>query len=538
MAGGKETPRQRLIGLMYLVLLALLALQVSDSIMEKFYFLEQSLYNARIETVSRSEARLKSITSQAAERGTEDSKKIAAAAKEVRKETEALLKYIDGLKESVVAETGGREEEHGGLYTGRKTPIPEIMLGPGDSKNGKGYDFKKKLDDWSASIKKYIPKDPKGKPAVEITELALNGNEDPYFMKNSDQNTKDFATLNFDHSSPMVTVMAILEEKANKVSSYEALILSALDPEGQVIKIDKLVPTYAALSQVVAAGMDYEANVFLSAKNEKLKPSVNFNGSNLPIEADGSAKIKFKASGGAYDKDGLVKKSWSAKVGVPLPGGKIEYEEVKGEYFVAKPVLDIKSAAVSALYENCGNELKIGVPSLGANYKPSFTCNAFLQQGASKGDVIVVPANKNDVSIGVSSGGTFIDKVVYKVKSVPLPRIVVRSGGQEVNLKNGIKSSTPSLSVSIVAESGFAEFLPKEANYSISEMYVQIGRGKAAKKSMTLQAGNIKLSDANITDGDRVVIELKKIYRTNYKGEKIEVNLGSQSLYNVSIIDK
>jgi hypothetical protein len=83
----------------------------------------------------------------------------------------------------------------------------------------------------------------------------------------------------------------------------------------------------------------------------------------------------------------------------------------------------------------------------------------------------------NDVSIGVSSGGTFIDKVVYKVKSVPLPRIVVRSGGQEVNLKNGIKSSTPSLSVSIVAEAGFAEFLPKEANYSISEMYVQIGRG-------------------------------------------------------------
>jgi hypothetical protein len=46
MAGGKETPRQKLIGLMYLVLLALLALQVSSAIMEKFKFLDDSLQHA------------------------------------------------------------------------------------------------------------------------------------------------------------------------------------------------------------------------------------------------------------------------------------------------------------------------------------------------------------------------------------------------------------------------------------------------------------------------------------------------------------
>jgi len=43
MAGGKETPRQKLIGLMYLVLLALLALQVSSAILQKFQFLNSSL---------------------------------------------------------------------------------------------------------------------------------------------------------------------------------------------------------------------------------------------------------------------------------------------------------------------------------------------------------------------------------------------------------------------------------------------------------------------------------------------------------------
>jgi hypothetical protein len=36
MAGGKETPRQKMIGMMYLVLTALLALQVSNAVLEKF----------------------------------------------------------------------------------------------------------------------------------------------------------------------------------------------------------------------------------------------------------------------------------------------------------------------------------------------------------------------------------------------------------------------------------------------------------------------------------------------------------------------
>ena len=43
MAGGKETPRQRMIGMMYLVLTALLALQIKDTVLEKFVLIEGGL---------------------------------------------------------------------------------------------------------------------------------------------------------------------------------------------------------------------------------------------------------------------------------------------------------------------------------------------------------------------------------------------------------------------------------------------------------------------------------------------------------------
>ena len=43
MSAAKETPRQKMIGMMYLVLTALLALQVSNAVLEKFIFMNKSL---------------------------------------------------------------------------------------------------------------------------------------------------------------------------------------------------------------------------------------------------------------------------------------------------------------------------------------------------------------------------------------------------------------------------------------------------------------------------------------------------------------
>ncbi|MBM3400767.1 MAG: gliding motility protein GldM, partial [Bacteroidetes bacterium] len=50
MAGGKETPRQKMIGILYLVLLGLVALNISDSILEAFKNLTDSL-NASTQNV-------------------------------------------------------------------------------------------------------------------------------------------------------------------------------------------------------------------------------------------------------------------------------------------------------------------------------------------------------------------------------------------------------------------------------------------------------------------------------------------------------
>lgn len=516
MAGGKETPRQRLIGLMYLVLLAMLAIQVSDAIMEKFFFLEQSLVTAKSQSEILSSKSYAIVKKEADERGTDAAKDKLRKADAIRKATADVQAYIETMKTDLVKLTGGLEEE-GGFYKGAKeeSQVEEIYVGP--SKNGKAYELKKKLDEYVKTLN--------GITGSNYDMIAKDGKEDPIFKKNVNQNIKDFAELNF-AQTPMVAAMAVLSQKQSVISTYESEALGALAGDSKdVIKFDDIVAMYRAQSSVVAAGMDYEAEIFVSGVNKKLVPEVLYGGSKLAV-VDGVAKVKFKASGGAYDKEGFAKKSWAATVNVPV-NGTMRKLDVKAEYLVAKPTIDVKAGSVSALYENCGNDLNIQVPSLGANYKPSFSVQGANQQsGSGRGSVIIIPGTgSKKVTIGVSSGGTFIDKVEFGVRPVPLPTFVPTGASGPINPRVGIKTTNSYFTIKVEPEQGFAQFLPKEATYNIEEAQVAIVTGKTARATTNINSNTVRLSNFNIRNGERIVVEIKKLTRTNFRGEKVNVPL-------------
>ena len=85
MATGKETPRQRMIGMMYLVLTALLALQVSSAVIEKFYALNESIENGVANASQYNGDRLATIEKAVKDRGNRsDEILIAKNANELR----------------------------------------------------------------------------------------------------------------------------------------------------------------------------------------------------------------------------------------------------------------------------------------------------------------------------------------------------------------------------------------------------------------------------------------------------------------------
>ncbi|MDF3028539.1 MAG: hypothetical protein K0S23_2846 [Fluviicola sp.] len=120
MAGGKETPRQKMIGMMYLVLTALLALNVSKQILDAFVAIEENIQKANIAQFERGEGFTSDVNSElnttpknaenAAKR--EKLQKILKQMEEVDKLSDKLLKNIDEIKLEILEKSGEAVKEY------------------------------------------------------------------------------------------------------------------------------------------------------------------------------------------------------------------------------------------------------------------------------------------------------------------------------------------------------------------------------------------------------------------------------------------
>ncbi|OON70689.1 gliding motility protein GldM [Hymenobacter sp. CRA2] len=527
MAGGKETPRQKMIGMMYLVLTALLALQVNSAILLKFKFLDDSLSNINQKVDKANDSAVKGIQAQV-EKNHNLPKDVAVLkqGEEVREKTKQVVSYLQGVRDKLLAATENTKGGSAYKNMSMEDKVAITMLGP--SRNGLGYEMKDKLNGYSTFIKGVVP----GAQA-----LALDAKEDPGVTEPS-QKSKNFAELNFENT-PLVAALAVLSQKEAEVLKYESDALAELSSRvgGQIIVFDKIGAFASAESNTVAAGTKYKAELFLTASASGMKPSMTLNGSPLQVGPDGKGKIEFTATPGAFNAEGIAKKEWKGTVRIRNNGRDTTFN-VTVPYMVTKPVMQIQSASVQALYFKCGNKLTVTVPALGANYKPGFSASgAQVIAGAKTGEVTLVP-NSGEVTLNVSSNGNAIGSQTFKVRAIPKPDIKCMVGGREANEKQGTPIvAVRNLSLRAVPDQGFANFLPEDARYRVTRYEVTLVRGRRpAMQTMTFDS-----PDANLTavvnsarEGDRLFIEVKEVRRMNFRGEQEEVRM--TKTFNVPLL--
>jgi gliding motility-associated protein GldM len=520
MAGGKETPRQKLIGMMYLVLTALLALQVSSSIMLKFKFLDDSLMDVNRKTVTNNtniKNGIEAAVSKAGNRAAD--KKVVEDAALVRSKTAEIIKYLNDTRDGLIKDAGGMEN---GQY---KDPNAEdkvaIRMIGADKGKGEAYKMKDKLNEYANFMKKYNPAIPK---------LALDANEDPTASKDVNSKGKDFAQLNFE-ATPLTAALAVIAQKESEILKYEADALSTLASKvgADIIKFDKIFAMARAESKTVAAGTKYKADMFIAASSNAITPTMTYQGRPVKVE-NGLGKIEFTAQAGAYDKEGISKQSWTGQIRINNNGRDTTFT-LKEEYFVAKPVIQVQSASVQALYLNCGNELNVQVPALGATYDPSFSATgAAVVKGAEKGVVTLVPSAK-EVTLNVSSGGNKIGSEKFQVRLIPKPEITALTNGRPVNEKQGMAAPGPrSITMKAIPDESFKTFLPKDARYRVFKWEVFLVRGRKAIASETIngETANLTSFAAMAKEGDRISIEVKEVKRLNFRNATEDVNIGTK----------
>lgn len=523
MAGsGKQGPRQKMINMMYLVLTAMLALQVKNTVLDKFIDIDDSLQHSIIEARNDNQKVINGMQDAIAKRGNKpEDQQVLTEAKEVISTTSEMMLAINKLREEMIAASGGYNEEGHYKNVEEEEAIMALVLGSAEGEKGKAYELETLLNNYVEKMESYDD-------SLDIGKIALDASEIARYKGVDGQESKDFAHLNFEET-PMVAGLAVLSDLQNKVARAENKVLSILSEKvgAKDLIFDKIVAVVAPESRYVTAGTPYKAEVFVAAYSSMANPEMSSNMGAIRVGDRGNGNLQFVASASDYNEFGQATQYWNGTVKVSTPKGDTILK-IREEYTVVKPTLKVTADAVKALYRNCGNVLNIQVPELGAAYNPNFeVTGGSVQRTSQRGVVTVSPTNRR-VAITVKNNGATIGKEEFRVKPIPMPTVKLYSGGREVDLRNGGRALRR-IEVRVIPDADFAEFLPKDARYRVTDYEVIIARGsrEVASKRFNTPTANLTSLLANVRPGDRIVVDIKKVERMNYQNKREVVKLGA-----------
>ncbi len=230
MGGGKETPRQKMIGMMYLVLMAMLALNVSKTIIDAFIAIEENIQIASQNEHARGLEKLEQLDEQAKSGDTPEvrakAKKLLDACNEIDKITAAQIKYLDALKMEILTEI---KEEPANLKPGGEK---SIILVP--------YDDKFPLKPIRMNLANVVNKD-KYDESMRIFGIAENPNKPtPYKCKSSN------ATAGIELWNSLLKFRGELCSALVKSSSNDSVKYNFVDPK--VVKYKDLADLQKTLA--------------------------------------------------------------------------------------------------------------------------------------------------------------------------------------------------------------------------------------------------------------------------------------------------
>ncbi|MCU0429451.1 MAG: gliding motility protein GldM [Cytophagaceae bacterium] len=530
MAGKHETPRQKMIGMMYLVLTALLALQVSSALLHKFESLNSNLEAKVEEGRKENQEKNSKLQKDVKRRGNlADEVRAAERAEAIAQRSSQLIQYIEGIKKELIESTGGYNEEGSLKGASEETKVGVLMVGSSGSK-GKAYELKGKLDEYVQFMNQ--------SGAGKFDRIALDASEDPKLRNNSDQKNKNFAELNF-AQTPLVAALAVLSEMESRVTDMETQSITKLyESIGDIdAEINKLIPFVRPKSDFVVAGTKYEAEVCLAASSTGIKPTMEANGNPIQVGADGVGKFSFTAPGADFGNNPSLKRSWRGMIKLKMPNGKDSLFPFVQEYTVVKPVISVQSAAIKSLYRNCGNKLNIQVPALGADYQPNFEITGGqLSTLGGSGNVMIIPTSR-EVQVKVFNRGTLIGIEKFGVKLVPLPTYELLGNGRLIDIRTGSDKYLKTLTIRFKADPGFKELLPEEATYQVSEGEITLASGRTSAGTLRFSGNTVDVSSLvrNLSKNARLIVDIKKVKRRNYKGDWEEITLNDSEQVMITV---
>ncbi len=395
-----KEPRQLMITLMYLVLTAMLALNVSAEILNAFLSMDESI-NESNQIVSESNAGLfRSIQVQA--KAYPQYEKHEITAENAQQITKQFCSYIEGIKLKLIEATGGLDEAE--LPVGKKdkdTPT-RIFVEEGIGRNLK--------DSVLATKNKLLNliESPEDRLSLEkIIPLKIKA-----VPKNSDK--KNWADFTF-RQMPVAAVLPMLSKFQSDAQVAETSLLNYLAKKISAKPVhDEYKAMISADKSYVIRGEELNADIFLGAYSSTTDNiSVKVNGIRVPVR---NGKASFKK---ITQQMGDQELSVEVFARDPLSGDVKTYRE-KFKYEVGERTVTTSADKMNVFYVGVDNPFSVSAAGVSSqDVRVSASGTAINKIGNGKYNV--KPTKPGKATITVSGGELPTTSFEYRVKPIPTP---------------------------------------------------------------------------------------------------------------------
>jgi gliding motility-associated protein GldM len=416
MAGGKLSPRQKMINLMYLVFIAMLAMNMSKQVLSAFGIMNEKLADSNITATSKNGATYASLATKAQDQP-ENYADLNKEAQNVQVLSQELNSYLEKTKEGLIEglEDPTNYESMDGTDQG------DSYFFAGDNNTPAGDEFLSKLDNYRTKVAAAL--------GTKYKSIAANVNKR---FDTADQSVKDSEAKqpwlrNRYEGFPLITTVTNLSQIQADVKTTEAEMLSAM-MQGQ-LESDVSISNYTTIllpdNAATLQGSNFKGRVVLGRYDASLTPSkVIINGKEISAESlkNGGAVLDFPAGNvGENEITGqFIFKENGEEIAIPI----------KQNYaVVAKPSSAVISAdKMNVVYRGVLNPITISVPGVPDNAIKAVAPG--MKKAKGLGKYTISPGKGKEVRINVTAslpdGSPIKSSSVFRIKDIPAPVATAR----------------------------------------------------------------------------------------------------------------
>lgn len=421
MAGGQLSPRQKMINLMYLVFIAMLALQMSKEVLTAFGYLNERLttFNTTQDVKNdASYAGLELKASEQKEKFSDENKK----AKQIKVLSEELYSHIDGIK-TLILESVEDSKDYEAMD---KPDVLDLYLYQKGKVSENGQAFLDAIAKYRDGVESLLSSD---YPSVSKSVQEYFNTDD---VNIGDEGALAIMINWIEHSFvgfPAVASLTKLTVMQSDIRGAERNILNAMLGEQLAADAGVSANTYQTIflpsKPSFFPGENVTGQIVLGRYDASLKPSKVILG-NKEIDKsnfkDGGVELNFPA--GNVGENDII-----GKFVFQQDGKEVEIPIESKYAVVAKPTDAVIAAdKMNVVYRGLQNPMTISVPGVADNKVLAKAAGLVKVKGVGK--YMMTPSKGADVKINVTAtlpdGGSMSSSKKYRIKDIPKPLTTVR----------------------------------------------------------------------------------------------------------------